>query len=144
MAVDNVIDAMRQPFLDIATDVHGSIVYLDAGAAEVAQLSLGPAFLLGRSLCTGLLNEQQSFTTRPAQSNAQGGLNANRQRSAHFYCTASLQALEQQMCVTWNGATQMTFCCTCWPTRALHQLLSRCSPRNCCQRCTNRWYTYSW
>lgn len=45
--MDNVLDAMRKPFLDAATDIHGAIVYLDAGAAEVVQLSLGPAFLFG-------------------------------------------------------------------------------------------------
>lgn len=44
---DSVIDASRKPFLDVATDISGSLVYLDAGAAEVTQLSLGPAFLLG-------------------------------------------------------------------------------------------------
>lgn len=51
--VDSVIDAIRKPFLDIATDISGSIVYLDAGAAEVAQLSLGPAFLLGMHMAVG-------------------------------------------------------------------------------------------
>lgn len=45
--MDNVIDAMRKPFLDSATIIQGSIVYLDAGASEVVQLSLGPAFLFG-------------------------------------------------------------------------------------------------
>lgn len=45
--LDSVIDAARQPFLDLAADIHGSLVYLDAGAAEVAELTLGPAFLLG-------------------------------------------------------------------------------------------------
>jgi hypothetical protein len=45
--LDNVIDAARQPFLDVAADIHGSLVYLDAGASEVAQLSLGRSFLLG-------------------------------------------------------------------------------------------------
>eukprot|EP00879_Flechtneria_rotunda_P025718 GHRR01027357.1.p1 GENE.GHRR01027357.1~~GHRR01027357.1.p1 ORF type:complete len:379 (+),score=125.42 GHRR01027357.1:574-1710(+) len=45
--MDNLLEAMRKPFLDVATDIHASIVYLDAGAAEVAQLSLGPGFLLG-------------------------------------------------------------------------------------------------
>lgn len=45
--LDSVIDAARQPFLDVAADIHGSLVYLDAGASEVAQLSLGPSFLLG-------------------------------------------------------------------------------------------------
>jgi hypothetical protein len=54
---DSVIDASRKPFLDVATDVSGSLVYLDAGAAEVAQLSLGPAFLLGeRCSCTPTYN----------------------------------------------------------------------------------------
>jgi hypothetical protein len=47
---DSVIDASRKPFLDVATDISGSLVYLDAGAAEVPQLSLGPAFLLGEQL----------------------------------------------------------------------------------------------
>eukprot|EP00775_Hariotina_reticulata_P009236 gene9236-9401_t len=45
--MDNIIDAIRQPLLDVATEIYGSIVYLDAGAAEVAQLSFGPAFLFG-------------------------------------------------------------------------------------------------
>lgn len=49
---DSVIDASRKPFLDVATDISGSLVYLDAGAAEVTQLSLGPAFLLGAHNCT--------------------------------------------------------------------------------------------
>lgn len=49
---DSVIDASRKPFLDVATDISGSLVYLDAGAAEVTQLSLGPAFLLGARNCT--------------------------------------------------------------------------------------------
>jgi hypothetical protein len=44
---ESVIDAARQPFLDVAADIHGSLVYLDAGASEAAQLSLGPSFLLG-------------------------------------------------------------------------------------------------
>jgi hypothetical protein len=48
--MDNIIEAIRQPLLDVATEIHGSIVYLDAGAAEVAQLSLGPAFLFGKCL----------------------------------------------------------------------------------------------
>lgn len=48
--VDSLIDAARQPFLDLAADIHGSLVYLDAGAAEVAELTLGPAFLLGRCM----------------------------------------------------------------------------------------------
>lgn len=48
--VDSLIDAARQPFLDVAADIHGSLVYLDAGAAEVAELTLGPAFLLGRCM----------------------------------------------------------------------------------------------
>jgi hypothetical protein len=52
MAADNsLIDAARQPFLDLAADIHGSLVYLDAGAAEVAELTLGPAFLLGAPFC---------------------------------------------------------------------------------------------
>jgi hypothetical protein len=45
--VESLLDAARQPFLDLAADVHGSLVYLDPGAAEVAELTLGPAFLLG-------------------------------------------------------------------------------------------------
>lgn len=48
--VDSLIDAARQPFLDLAADIHGSLVYLDAGAAEVAELTLGPVFLLGRCM----------------------------------------------------------------------------------------------
>lgn len=48
--MDSLIDAARQPFLDLAADIHGSLVYLDAGAAEVAELTLGPAFLLGGCL----------------------------------------------------------------------------------------------
>jgi hypothetical protein len=48
--VDSLIDAARQLFLDVAADIHGSLVYLDAGAAEVAELTLGPAFLLGRCM----------------------------------------------------------------------------------------------
>ncbi len=48
--VDSLIDAARQPILDLAADIHGSLVYLDAGAAEVAELTLGPAFLLGACL----------------------------------------------------------------------------------------------
>jgi hypothetical protein len=46
---DSLLDVARQPFLDLASDIHGSLVYLDAGAAEVAELTLGPAFLLGVS-----------------------------------------------------------------------------------------------
>jgi hypothetical protein len=57
--IDSIIDASRKPFLDVATDISGSLVYLDAGAAEVAQLSLGPAFLLGEQL----LNSTQSVHT---------------------------------------------------------------------------------
>lgn len=48
MAMDSVIDAMRKPFLDLAADIHGAVVYLDSGASEIVQLSLGPAFLLGK------------------------------------------------------------------------------------------------
>ncbi len=44
------MDVARRPFLDIAADVAGAIFYLDAGASEVAQLSLGSAFLWGK--CT--------------------------------------------------------------------------------------------
>jgi hypothetical protein len=49
--VDSLIDAARQPFLELAADIHGSLVYLDGGAAEVAELTLGPAFLLGEWTC---------------------------------------------------------------------------------------------
>lgn len=52
---ESLIDAARQPFLDLAADIHGSLVYLDAGAAEVAELTLGPAFLLGACLNRCLL-----------------------------------------------------------------------------------------
>lgn len=47
----SVIDAARQPFLDLAADIHVSLIYLDAGAAEVAEQTLGPAFLLGKLNC---------------------------------------------------------------------------------------------
>jgi hypothetical protein len=40
-------EAVKRPFLDIAVDIAGALVYLDAGAGEVAHLSLGASFLLG-------------------------------------------------------------------------------------------------
>ncbi len=38
----------KQPFLDHAPEISGALVYLDAGAAEVASTSLGAPFLLGK------------------------------------------------------------------------------------------------
>jgi hypothetical protein len=46
-ALDNLAEAARRPVVELAPEVAGSLVLLDAGAAEVAQLSLGPAFLFG-------------------------------------------------------------------------------------------------
>ncbi|GBF89111.1 hypothetical protein Rsub_01828 [Raphidocelis subcapitata] len=47
--MDSLIEAARRPLVDIAPEIAGALVLLDAGAAEVAQLSLGPAFLLARA-----------------------------------------------------------------------------------------------
>ena len=44
---EGLLEAVRRSFLDVVADIHGSIVYLDAGAAEVVALSLGPSFLVG-------------------------------------------------------------------------------------------------
>mmetsp|Transcript_28477 Transcript_28477/g.62680 ORF Transcript_28477/g.62680 Transcript_28477/m.62680 type:complete len:773 (+) Transcript_28477:171-2489(+) len=46
-ALDTTFEVAKRPFLDIATDISGSLVYLDAGAGEVAHTSLGLSFLLG-------------------------------------------------------------------------------------------------
>lgn len=62
--MDNIIDAIRQPLLDVATEIHGSIVYLDAGAAEVAQLSFGPAFLFGKCLVRVAVTPCQLLVTQ--------------------------------------------------------------------------------
>ncbi len=40
-------EVVKKPFLDIATEISGALVYLDDGASEVAHLSLGASFLLG-------------------------------------------------------------------------------------------------
>jgi hypothetical protein len=58
--MESLIEIARRPFLEMAPDLAGALVYLDAGAAEVAQLSLGPAFLFGaqsaaRVSCTAAL-----------------------------------------------------------------------------------------
>jgi len=45
--MDSLIEAARRPLLQLAPELSGALVLLDAGAAEVAQLSLGPAFLFG-------------------------------------------------------------------------------------------------
>lgn len=43
----DLFDLARRPFLDVAQEIAGSLVYLDAGAGEVAASSLGLPFLLG-------------------------------------------------------------------------------------------------
>ena len=48
--MDSLHDAARRPLLDAAGEISGALVYLDAGAAEVAQLSWGPEFLFGESM----------------------------------------------------------------------------------------------
>lgn len=40
-------EIVKQPFLDVAADIAGALVYLDDGAGEVAHLSLGASFLFG-------------------------------------------------------------------------------------------------
>lgn len=45
--MDSLFEAARRPLTDMAPDLAGALVLLDAGAAEVAQLSLGPSFLFG-------------------------------------------------------------------------------------------------
>jgi hypothetical protein len=45
--MDSVAEAARRPLLQLAPELSGALVLLDAGAAEVAALSLGPAFLFG-------------------------------------------------------------------------------------------------
>jgi hypothetical protein len=45
--MDSVAEAARRPLLELAPELSGALVLLDAGAAEVAALSLGPAFLFG-------------------------------------------------------------------------------------------------
>ena len=47
--MDSLHDAARRPLLDAAGEISGALVYLDAGAAEVAQLSWGPEFLFGEN-----------------------------------------------------------------------------------------------
>jgi hypothetical protein len=46
--MDSLFEAARRPLLELGpVELAGSLVLLDAGAAEVAALSLGPAFLFG-------------------------------------------------------------------------------------------------
>ncbi len=45
----DLFDLARRPFLDAAQEIAGSLVYLDAGAGEVAASSLGLPFLLGEA-----------------------------------------------------------------------------------------------
>lgn len=45
--MDSLIEAARRPLLELAPEIAGALLLLDAGAAEVAALSLGPAFLFG-------------------------------------------------------------------------------------------------
>lgn len=64
--VESLLDVARQPFLELAADIHGSLVYLDAGAAEVAELTLGPAFLLGASTAAAVVVELLLLCSYPA------------------------------------------------------------------------------
>lgn len=68
--MDSLIEVARRPFLDLAPELAGALVLLDAGAAEVVQLSLGPAFLLGE-LVGGL--SQGLFLLRIIQVMARAG-----------------------------------------------------------------------
>ena len=61
MVVESVIEAARRPLLDLAPEIAGALVLLDAGAAEAAALSLGPAFLFG----LGAANVVDLETTEP-------------------------------------------------------------------------------
>lgn len=36
-----------KPFLDIAHEISGALIYLDSGSGEIAHVSLGLPFLLG-------------------------------------------------------------------------------------------------
>lgn len=47
--MDSLLEVAKRPFLDVAQDVSGALVYLDAGAGEAAAVSLGLPFLLGET-----------------------------------------------------------------------------------------------
>ena len=45
---ENLRESARRPFIDVAqTCIRGALIYLDQGAGEVTQSSLGLPFLLG-------------------------------------------------------------------------------------------------
>lgn len=48
--MDDLYEAVRRPFVEVAGDLAGSLIYLDAGAGEVASTSLGLSFLFGKHL----------------------------------------------------------------------------------------------
>ena len=49
--LDSVLDACRLPWVSIAPEISGALVYLDAGAAEAVQLSTGTHMLFGKRTC---------------------------------------------------------------------------------------------
>jgi hypothetical protein len=46
--MDSVLDAARAPWVSIAPEIAGGLVYLDAGAAEAVQMSTGTHMLFGK------------------------------------------------------------------------------------------------
>eukprot|EP00798_Chlamydomonas_sp_ICE-L_P013375 gene13375-19220_t len=44
---ESLLECAKRPYLDVAPEISGALFYLDAGAAEHAQLSLGLPFLFG-------------------------------------------------------------------------------------------------
>lgn len=46
---ESLLEIAKRPWLDVAPEINGSIVYLDAGAAEFVHVSLGAPFLFGEA-----------------------------------------------------------------------------------------------
>lgn len=46
--MESLLESARRPLMGVAEDLSGALLYMDAGAAEAAELSFGAALLFGK------------------------------------------------------------------------------------------------